>query len=204
MHNYFEVSPGIAVGVSFPDRPQPWPRLPRAPFLTRPITVDWDLSPVLSWAPRYPTRVWSRDPYWRAPRSGYTVSPPVPPLIASGMRWEPSYPAPRVHQRTYPAARMPVVVGPSPSVFLVVAQRMGWAPTYPAPRRWTKQYRTDSSAVGAITQGPPATVFPTTGQCVEVIDGTLTRPALISEGLTQPALLTQALSRPALINEAVC
>jgi hypothetical protein len=164
-----------------------------APVLPTPAPVV--IPPgLLAFAPTYPGQV----PHHRVQTvlSGAFGSP-LPPAIWP-LAWLPIYPG-QVPHRRLSALYHPERFEPPPSVQVLIAQQMAWLAQYPStvPHRRTPIQGGSFAAIDPVVAA--AGIL-----CVELRDGDLTSPALVSEALTTTGFINEALTSPGLINEGLC
>jgi hypothetical protein len=126
----------------------------------------------------------------------------VTPTMFTGaiapVSWAPTFPNQVPHRHLATAART-TIAEPPPSANVVIGQQLAWQARYPSivPHRIPLQ-------PGGETAPPNLLPGVEALGCLELVDVTLTSPALLEETLTAPTFLHETLGSPALLDEDLC
>lgn len=148
------------------------------------VVIAQNISPIpnapppteLTWRSAYPDFARSRIGLRPAAQRTYTRldGPPF-----ADVRWKATYPDRIVRLRMLPATQS---AWHGPNFYFIQVPRIAqWRPTYPS-RIWTKPPLVGGQSVWRVDP----TIIIAAANCVEWVDGAVSRPELTTEGVTRP------------------
>ena len=166
-----------------------------------PVLASYTPSPdILAALVFFPSLDSSPQPRGRQPRAPISLVEPFdPPTRIDPLVWAPTLagPLPRLARPRVES----VVIDPTFGWGAQIAARMGWAPQLPAQERSTRAVpmlaeSASSDFITASVSPPPI--------CVDLLDGVITAPLLITEAVVVSDLISENLTSPAFVAEGLC